>query len=75
MTSMKALLPLSAAVSLLALIAFPTSATAGSVFFALSLVTIFAADYNRVIKPLTPSGRVVAFTKPAPVEQVCEQAA
>jgi hypothetical protein len=75
MTSMKNLTLISALVALVALVVVPTAAVAGSLFVALSVVAIFAADYNRVAKPLTSRGGVVAFVQPTRALQNCEQAA
>ena len=74
MTSMKTLPLISALAAALALVVVPTPAVAGTLFFAVSLITIFASDYSRIIQPLTPRASVLAF-KPASAVQTCEQAA
>ncbi len=64
--------------SLAAFVAFaliPSPAVAGSLCFAFSLLTIFAADYSRVIKPLAPKAELVSFTRTAVPARNCELAA
>ena len=71
---MKSLPFISALVAVIALAVVPTPAAAGILFFAVSLVTIFTADYCRAIKPLAPRAEFVAFRTASPI-QVCERAA
>jgi hypothetical protein len=69
---------LPAIASLAALVAFvvsPTPAVAGSLCFGVSLVTIFAADYARMIKPLAPRAILVTFPAAVHPAQTCELAA
>ncbi|MDB6169969.1 MAG: hypothetical protein JWM88_2833 [Verrucomicrobia bacterium] len=75
MNSMKTLPVISALIALAILALVPTPAAAGSLLFALSLMTIFTADCARVIKPLTPQAKVVSFHRPVRIAQACEQAA
>lgn len=64
---------------LAALVAFAFSshslAVAGSLFFAVGFVTIFAADYSRVIKPLNLRAEVTGFSRPTRQAQAFELAA
>ena len=71
---MKSIPFISALVAVIALVVIPTPAVAGTLFFAVSLVTIFTADYCRSLKPLTPRADLLAF-RPASTAQVCERAA
>ena len=71
---MKSIPFISALAAVIALVVVPTAAVAGILFFAVSLVTIFTADYGRAIKPLAPRADVLEFRSASPI-QVCERAA
>ncbi len=71
---MKTLPLIASFAALVAFVSVPTAAVAGLLFFAVTLVTIFAADYSRVIRPLAPRAALVAFP-PARPAQACELAA
>jgi len=69
-------LPLIASVAaLVAFVLIPTPGVAGSLFFAVSLLTIFASDYSRAIKPLTSRATMVPFPRATRPAQACELAA
>ena len=72
---MKTLPAIASLAALVAFVVLPTPAVAGSLCFGVSLVAIFAADYTRVIKPLTPRATLVAFPGAVRPAQICELAA
>jgi len=72
---MKNLPAISSLAALVAFVLFPTPAVAGSLFFGVSLVTIFAMDYSRARMPITTRASLVTFPQPARPAQTCELAA
>jgi hypothetical protein len=75
MNSLKSLPVLSALAALVVLALVASPAVAGSVAVALGFVAIFAADYNRALKPLTPRAAVLPFQRPLRSATSCAQAA
>lgn len=73
--TMKTLPVIAIATALLVFALFPTPAVAGSLFFAVSLLTIFAADYSRIRTPITPRASVLSFPGAYRTAQTCELAA
>ncbi|MBS0663928.1 MAG: hypothetical protein JSR48_11745 [Verrucomicrobia bacterium] len=72
---MKTLPVIATAAAFLVFALIPTPAAAGSLFFAVSLLTIFAADYSRVRRPITPRAPVLPFPGAYRSAQNCELAA
>lgn len=73
--TMKSILSTATLAALVAFAFIPSPAIAASAFLAVSLLTIFVADYTRALKPLAPRATVVAFPRPARPAQTCELAA